>query len=105
MKIINRPRGSCKSIRLLYASEWNNIPILCANRKHKQYLVETAKELGLCIPEPIAVAELTPESARNSDIAEKDMLVDEAHWVLQHILKNMGIKGNIQAVTFTADEN
>lgn len=105
MKIINLGRGQGKTIRLLYASEWNDIPILCANDKHKQHLIDMAKELGLYIPEPITVSELTYETIKEKGILrEKDMFVDEAHWVLQKMLKNMGMKGEIKAVTFTSDE-
>ncbi len=32
------------------------------------------------------------------------MYVDEAHWVLQSLLKSMGMKGEVKAVTFTSDE-
>lgn len=105
MKIINLGRGQGKTLRLLYASEWNDIPILCASDKHKQHIIDMAKELRLSIPEPITVSELTYETIRAKDILrEKDMFVDEAHWVLQNMLKNMGMKGEIKAVTFTSDE-
>ena len=36
MKIINLGRGQGKTTRLLYASEFNDTPILCANMKHKE---------------------------------------------------------------------
>lgn len=53
MKIINLGRGQGKTIRLLYASEWNDIPIVCATHTSKEHLIRMARELGLKIPEPI----------------------------------------------------
>ena len=39
MKIINLGRGQGKTTRLLYASEFNDIPILCANHAMKEHLI------------------------------------------------------------------
>ena len=38
MKIINLPRGQGKTTRLLYASEFNDAPILCHTHASKDYL-------------------------------------------------------------------
>ena len=51
MKIINLPRGYGKTTRLLYASEFNDTPILCSNDTQKKHLISMAKELGLQINE------------------------------------------------------
>lgn len=105
MKIINLGRGQGKTIRLLYASEWNDIPILCASSSQKEYLIDMAKSLGLNIPEPITAWDLTSATIKTKNILkEKDMYVDEAHWVLQSLLKSMGMRGELKAVTFTSDE-
>ena len=88
MKIINLGRGQGKTTRLLYASEFQGIPILCKDLNAKANLMKRAQELGLDIPEPIAAHELTSEVIRSSDIAQKDMFVDEAHWVLQRLLNS-----------------
>ena len=105
MKIINLDRGRGKSTRLLYASEWNDIPILCKDLNAKVNLISRARELGLNIPEPIAAYELTCNVIKSSDKAQKDMLVDEAHWVLQSLLKSMGMKGEIKAITLSENED
>lgn len=100
MKIINLGRCQGKTTRLLYASEWNDIPILCATYLQKQYLMDMAKRLGLHIPEPIYVGEIT----KRNDTMDDDILIDEAPWVLQMLLKNMGVKGEVKAMTLTSDE-
>ena len=104
MKIINLGRGQGKTIRLLYASEFNNFPILCATFKHKDLLVEMAHSLGLKIPEPIVVSELTTSRIQNSYAVNKDLLIDEAPLVLQNLLHQLGMHGAIRAITLTEKE-
>lgn len=101
MKIINLGRGQGKTTRLLYASEFNDIPILCATYQQKHYLMDMAKELRLNIPEPIYVGEIS----KGSNVMDNDILIDEAPWVLQMLLKNMGMSGAVKAITLTADES
>ena len=88
MKIFNLPRGSGKTMRMLYASEFNNAPILCKNLSDKEYKLELAKRYGIKIPEPICVSELfcRPRSEKARNINE--VLVDEAIVILQEILSN-----------------
>lgn len=104
MKIINLGRGQGKTTRLLYASEFQGIPILCKDLNAKANLMRRARELGLDIPEPIAAYELTSEVIRSRNIAQKDMFVDEAHWVLQRLLNSMGMRGEIKAITLSEKE-
>lgn len=100
MKIINLRRGQGKTTRLLYASEFNNIPILCATRNHKEYLIEMAKQFRLNIPEPICVGEIKTRPT----IVDKDILIDEVPIVIEALLSSMGIRVNIKAITLTSDE-
>lgn len=105
MKIINLDRGQGKTTRLLYASEFNNIPILCATLQHKKFIEERARQLGLKIPEPICVANLIHYlEMRDEKLLNKDILIDEAPMVLQILLNNMGMRGEIKAVTLTVGE-
>lgn len=104
MKIINLGRGQGKTTRLLYASEFQDIPIVCATHSQKQHLIDMAKSLRLNIPEPIVASEITSSRIIGSKAVEKDLLVDEAHWVLQSLLKSMGMKGEVKAITLTSDE-
>ena len=103
MKIINLGRGMGKTTRLLYASEFNDYPILCATRSQKQDLIERAKVLRLNIPEPIVIDEIT-NKGQGSKVLEKDLLVDEAHWILQSLLKLLGAKGDVKAITITSSD-
>ena len=104
MKIINLGRGQGKTTRLLYASEFNDIPILVATFQQKDLLVNRASILGLKIPEPIVVSELTTDRIRNSNAVKKDLLVDEAPMVLQIILNQLGMNGSVKAITLTEQE-
>lgn len=102
MKIINLGRGQGKSTRLLYASEFQNIPILCGTFENKMYLMSRAKQLGLEIPEPITSSELLNRRDKSKSINE--WLIDEAHWVLQCLLNEINSGGKIVALTITSDE-
>ena len=101
MKIINLGRGQGKTIRLLYASEFNDMPILCATKSEKDYLMEKARACGLKIPEPITVNDIMSNKLRGSETADKDILVDEAPMVLQSLLTNLGMHGGVRAITLT----
>ena len=104
MKIINLGRGQGKTTRLLYASEFNDIPILVATFQQKDSLVNRAGVLGLKIPEPIVVSELMTDRIRNSNAVKKDLLIDEAPMVLQIILNQLGMNGSVKAITLTEQE-
>lgn len=104
MKIINLPRGQGKTTRLLYASEFNYTPILCATLAQKDYLVSQAERLGLKIPEPIAADEIASNRIRGSKAADMDLLIDEAPWVLQCLLNSLGMRGEVKAITLTEKE-
>ena len=82
MKIINLGRGQGKTTMLLYESEQNDAPILCANDMQRKYLVDRSKELGLQIPEPVTTSDVVSGKARWTKVKDKDVLVDEAPMVL-----------------------
>ena len=103
MKIINLGRGQGKTTRLLYASEFNDMPILCANGKHKENLQWAANKLGLMIPEPIIVYDLFSNKIRGRHIDEDGILVDDAEWVLQQVLHYAGLHSEIKAISVTKD--
>lgn len=104
MKIINLPRSYGKTTRLLYASEFNNTPILCTGQTAKQYLLDSAKKLNLKIPEPITTSEVMGGIFKTS-IRDQDILIDEAPTVLQYFLHHLGMRGGIKAITLTEEEN
>lgn len=104
MKIINLRRCQGKTTRLLYASEFNWIPILCANFNQKKCLIEQANKLGLYIPEPIVVGELNSSKIRSNYELRNGLLVDEAPMVLQQLLNSIGVNSEVKAITLTSDE-
>jgi hypothetical protein len=103
MKIISLARGQGKTIRLLYASEFNNIPILCSSLHKKQLLIAKANEYGLEIPEPITVNDVVSNNLRGDKSVENGVLVDEAPNVFQTLLTSLGIRGGIKAMTLTEE--
>lgn len=102
MKIYNLGRGQGKTTRLLYASEFNDVPILCTTKDSKYMLMERAKMYGLDIPEPITVNDIVSDKLRGSEVIDKDILVDEVPAVLQSLLSNLGMRGEVKAITLTS---
>lgn len=101
MKIINLGRGQGKTTRLLYASEFNDMSILCSSLKQKDYLLNSAKKLHLNIPEPLCVCDVFSDKIRGNRDFDNGILVDDAEWVLQQILYNVGLHSEIKAITLT----
>lgn len=99
MKIINLGRGQGKTTRLLYASEFNNIPILCNSMKHKEDLIRRAREMNLFIPEPICVHEIFSAYTNGKEIDR--ILVDDMELVFQQMLHNIGFHSDVEAISIT----
>lgn len=85
MKIFNLPRGKGKTTRMLYASEFNNAPIICGNDTRKRYLIETAKCMNLNIPKPISVSDIICKRTKGKRF--NSVVVDEIDDVLREILR------------------
>lgn len=103
-KVFNLPRGSGKTMRMLYASEFQHAPILCKDRGHKNYLLQKAKRFGIFIPEPICVNELDDkERLRKDNIS--NILVDEVLLVLNELVKNKRRGLHIVGCTLSDEEN
>lgn len=94
-KIYNLPRGSGKSMRMLYASELTSAPILCT-KASKDYLKDLAKRYEIKIPEPITVDEYVNNKAKYPKV-----LVDEALCVLKDFLAHTEILG----ITLSDEDN
>jgi hypothetical protein len=105
MKIINLPRGCGKTTRLLYASEFNNAPILCAHQVSKQHLLDMAKQFDLNIPEPITPSDITIGGVFKTSLKDQNILIDEAPMVLQALLGCLGMSGSVKAITLTDEES
>lgn len=105
MKIINLGRGQGKTTRLLYASEFNDTPILCSNLNQKDYLLHKAKELHLNIPEPLCVCDIFSNKIRGNRSFDNGILVDDAEWVLQQMLYNAGLHSEIKVMSLTDNKS
>ena len=53
MKIISKFRGQGKTTELIRLSAEKNIPILVLHQTNVYYIKEMARQLSLCIPEPV----------------------------------------------------
>lgn len=76
MNIIYKSRSEGKTTDLVKMSASTGTPIICMDTRHINYI---AKELGLTIPDPIAIKDYTPFS-------NEKVLVDDAEYVLQHLI-------------------
>ena len=101
MKIFNLARGKGKTMHMLYASEFNNAPIICGNDTQKRYLIETAKCMNLNIPEPISVSDIICNRTRGKRF--NSVVVDEIDDVLREILR-FTISANMIGGTITIDK-
>ncbi|MBO5037700.1 MAG: hypothetical protein J6D42_11560 [Clostridia bacterium] len=101
MKIFNLPRGAGKTHRMLYASEFNNAPILCKDETYKEVLIHKSNILGIKIPTPITVRELI--SGKRCD----RILIDESIMVLNELVKCVsgGRHVEILGCTLSDEEN
>lgn len=77
MILIKGERGTGKTTELVKISSHTGQRILCANSKRARLIEDTAKELGLDIPQPLAPGENTKGMERES------ILVDDIEDVLQ----------------------
>lgn len=87
-KTFNLPRGAGKSVRMLYASEFNNLPILCCDNTHKEHLIDLACRSQIKIPKPITVDEFIQNKHKYPNV-----LIDEAIFVLKAFLGRTKIIG------------
>lgn len=102
MKVFNLKRGAGKTIRMIYASELHNAPIICMNSVAKDEIIKKAKMLDIKIPEPLSVQEFIT-TKRGTGIT--DVLIDESMLSLQNLLScTMGRQINVIAATLTSDE-
>ena len=89
MRIFNLARGEGKTIRMLYASEFSNAPILCRTGASKAYIMDMAKRHNINIPEPITLCDVTNKKLVGKRIG--DIFVDDAEWVLRDLLAHLDL--------------
>lgn len=89
MKIINKPRGTGKTIGLIYTSEATGARIIARNKSHAEYILQKAKELGCNIPVPYAVHEyMLGKYTEPKEIGESILIDDLDSKTLQKIFEN-----------------
>lgn len=101
MKIFNLPRGKGKTMRMLYASEYHNAPILCCDEANKKRIMDMAHWLDINIPEPITAHDITNYKTRGKHI--NDIVVDDMDCVFRALLSSE-YHLNMVAGTITIDK-
>lgn len=96
MKIWNKPRGSGKTIRMLYASEYTGKSILVSTRQRASQLEFEARRLHLNIPHIMCVSEFLD---KNSIKCSQEIIIDEAFDVLEAFI--CGVRPNINISDIT----
>lgn len=86
MKIIYKSRGTGKTTELVKLSAQTWTPIICMDTRH---IYSVAQELGLEIPTPITIRDYKPSCEK--------ILVDDAEYVLQHLL------GKVECMTISKE--
>ena len=90
--VLTGKRGSGKTTKLLYASEFNNAPILVHSNELKKLIKAEAQELNLNIPEPISVHDITDDRLKGMN---EDILIDDLDMVVEELFKAFGFRNNI----------
>lgn len=98
MKTINIGRSKGKTTRLLYASEFNQVPIVTHSRENAKMLKDMAKKLNLNIPEPVSILEVFATNKLQG--RGHSCYIDESLMCLEAIMNSMGL--SVEVVTLTA---
>lgn len=100
MRIFNLSRGSGKTIRMLYASEYHNVPILCTDETNKKYIMDMARWKNIHIPEPITVCDIVNHKTQGQGF--NGVVVDDMDCVFQALLAQYRL--DILGATITIDK-
>ncbi|MCK9308818.1 MAG: hypothetical protein M0P99_00925 [Candidatus Cloacimonetes bacterium] len=93
MEIIYKGRQTGKTTKLIGMSAINEIPILVTNDNELYLIKQKVSKSGMSIPEPILYD-------KSLDLREKEIYVDNAEWMLQHILNT-----KIKAMTISSNDS
>ena len=99
MKIWNRPRGSGKTTRMLYASEYTGKNILVSTTERAHQLEFRAHQMHLNIPKVLCVTEFLD---RNITRCSKDIIIDEAFDVLEVFVNSVRPGTSISDITIVS---
>lgn len=95
MNIIYKNRGMGKTTRLMYLSEYMQIPIIVGDEKRKQWLIDTAKRFDIDMPKPMSLLEWQSTKPNPEKI-----LIDDAEYILQRLFE----KSYIEAFTMSNEK-
>lgn len=100
MRIWNKPRGSGKTTRMLYASEYTGQNILIATKEQAHVLEFTARQLGLKIPKVFCVNDFLDRHT----FCSENIIVDEMDKVLKAFITGVRPGTEISDATITCYE-
>lgn len=100
MRIWNKPRGSGKTTRMLYVSEYTGNNIMVATKERAHQLETTAKQMGLSIPKVLCVNDFLDRTT----ICDLDIIIDETFDVLQAFVTAVRPGTKISDATLTCYE-
>lgn len=92
MEIINKDRGMGKTTQLIHMANEQNIPIIVANPKSREYVKYLANKLGYPNTKVFSLYEMIPSNETKILIDEIEIFLDE---VLYHYF------GNVEVVATT----
>lgn len=97
MRIINRGRGTGKTLALICASDVTGYPIVVWSHNDKDRVLKQAKDLGFNV-EVYTVDEIRERTKYNHD--RRELLVDEASKMLEEALTYY-LGAPVKAITLT----
>lgn len=101
MKVQNRPRGTGKTSRMVYLSEYTEKNIVVATKQQANHVETLAKQLGLKIPKVLTVQEFLDRSNNCSC----EIIIDEALDVLKAFVTAVRPAVRVSDATLTCHEN
>ena len=101
MKIINKPRGTGKTVELIHVSEVTGARIITHTLMQAEFIREKAKELNCTIPMPMSIQEIK----QGISVAKaRPYLIDDIDCWLDYILEDYFGK-EVLAVTMSVKES
>lgn len=100
MKIINKARGTGKTVGLIHTSEVTGARIITSNSMQADFIKQKAEELGCNIPLPLTIKEVSETKESSTTIP---YLIDDLDCILDYILNDY-FKHDILAVTMSVGQ-
>ncbi len=105
MNIINKPRGTGKTVELIYASEVTGARIITETKSGVDYILQKTKELGCNIPTPYSAYEYMQGKYTEQNEIGKSILIDDiSSKTLKNVFENY-FEHPVIAITMSLDNN